>query len=60
MCSDVSQPHSVVATTLVFQLLLNFSTVVDYQTESLCEIIISSQSIKVYLVVRLLDVIRPN
>ena len=32
----------VVATTLVFQLLLNFSTVLDNQTGNLCRIIISS------------------
>ena len=40
--SDVSHPYFVVATTLVFQLLLNFFTVLDNQTGNLCRIIISS------------------
>ena len=39
--SDVSRPYFVVATTLVFQLLLNFSTVLSNQTGNLCRIIIS-------------------
>lgn len=41
--TDVSRPWFVVVTTLVFQLLLNFSTVFDNQTANLCRIIISYQ-----------------
>ena len=40
--SDVSRPCFVVPTTLVLQLLLNFSTILDNQTGNLCRIIISS------------------
>ena len=51
--SDVSRPCFVDTTTLVFQLLLNFSTVLDNQTGNLCRIIISSNqpwSTKSYII----------
>ena len=39
--SDISRPCFLVATTIVLRLLLNFSTVLDNQTENQCRIIIS-------------------
>ena len=53
--SDVSGPCFVVATTLVFQLLLNFSTPLDNQAGNLFQNHHVLQPTMVYRVVRLLD-----